>query len=422
MSEVVDRWVEKCADLPNIGEMTHMERMHKAFDLEEPDLVPVALEVDEWQLPYAGYDFFETWEDVDKVTDAVLKTWYDLRQDVIWPYFDPSHVLDPYLTTEQRKTAYDLRDGKSYVVFHEVTKDFDEIIKVFEDKPWEKHGLGRLASHYLPHFDQCLEFQHKMGDTVPVVIGLANPSNVAEWTVGVENFLRWTISQPKEKVHYYMELVTDFLLGAAESCRPYAQDGVEFCCVFGGARTWGPRQFEEFGIYDRIFAEKCADVFKYPFHHICGHNLPLAMQSLATMPYPAIQYDESFKQLNWNWAQWCEWVARLNSGIACVMNAPTTQAAAYKSVEHNRQMVKEFIEHSVPFTTAVIMPGCELSVGTPTENVFAIVEATREFGQYPQCKTAAQPLWTTESFEESVGKYCKDIPDWGLHYRKMPVR
>jgi hypothetical protein len=140
------------------------------------------------------------------------------------------------------------------------------------------------------------------------------------------------------------------------------------------------------------------------------------------MPYPAIQYDESFKQLNWNWAQWCEWVARLNSGIACVMNAPTTQAAAYKSVEHNRQMVKEFIEHSVPFTTAVIMPGCELSVGTPTENVFAIVEATREFGQYPQCKTAAQPLWTTESFEESVGKYCKDIPDWGLHYRKMPVR
>jgi hypothetical protein len=137
MSDVVDRWVEQCLNLPNIGEMTHAERMRKAFELEDPDLVPVALEVDEWQIVYAGYDFFETWEDVDKVTDAVLKTWKDLRQDVVWPYFCPSHVLDPFLTPEQRRTGYDLRDGKSYVVFREVTKSLDEIIKIFDGKPWQ---------------------------------------------------------------------------------------------------------------------------------------------------------------------------------------------------------------------------------------------------------------------------------------------
>ncbi|NPV29872.1 MAG: hypothetical protein HPY58_09535 [Firmicutes bacterium] len=420
MSQVVDKWVEKCINLPQIGEMTHTERMRKAFELEDPDMVPVAIETDEWQIIYAGYDFYETWDDVDKVTDAVLKTWHDLRQDVIWPYFCPSHVLDPLLTPEQRKSCYDLRDGKSYVVFREVTKSLDEMIKVYESKPWQKYGLGRLATHYLPHFDHMLEFQKKMNNTVPTILGIPNPSNLAEWAVGVENFLRWTVSEPKSKVHYYLELVTEYLLGSLEACRPYAEAGIEFICVFGGARTWGPRQFEEFGIYDRIFAEKCASIFKYPFHHICGHNLPYAMEMLASMPYAGVQYDEPMKQLGWSWAQWCEWVARLNKGIACVMNAPTTQALAYKDAEYNRTMIKEFIEHTTPHTTAVIMPGCEISVGTPLENVKAAIEATRKYGKYPECKTAAEQIWTEESFQESRKKLTKNLPQWALHYRKNP--
>ena len=59
MSEIVDKWVDKLGDLPNIGEMTHTERMMKAFDLQEPDMVPAAPQLDYWQIRYAGYDYRE---------------------------------------------------------------------------------------------------------------------------------------------------------------------------------------------------------------------------------------------------------------------------------------------------------------------------------------------------------------------------
>jgi len=93
MSAIVDKWVDKLKDVPNIGNMTHMERMRKAMELEEPDMVPCAPSLDLWQILYAGYDFFQAWESIDVCTDAALKTWADFRTDVIWPYFCPSCVV-----------------------------------------------------------------------------------------------------------------------------------------------------------------------------------------------------------------------------------------------------------------------------------------------------------------------------------------
>jgi uroporphyrinogen-III decarboxylase len=206
MSEVIDRWVEKLIDLPDIGSLTHMERMCRAF-VEETDLVPVAPEIELYSIIHAGYTFHEVWEDYEKQTDAILKTWADLRTDAIFPYFDPSVTLDPLLSPERRKTNYDLRDGKSFVVFKEITDDIDEAILIFENKPWKKYGFGRAQTHFMPHLEQLLEFQEKMGYRVPLILTMGTPSNRAEMLVGVQNFIRCSVTD-KDKVHRYMELVT----------------------------------------------------------------------------------------------------------------------------------------------------------------------------------------------------------------------
>ena len=44
------------------------------------DLVPVAPELDYWQIVYAGYTHPEIYNDVDKTTDACLKTWAENRR------------------------------------------------------------------------------------------------------------------------------------------------------------------------------------------------------------------------------------------------------------------------------------------------------------------------------------------------------
>jgi uroporphyrinogen-III decarboxylase len=419
MSEIIDRWVEKLKNIPPIGTLTHTERLRRAFALEEPDLVPVVPELELYSILYAGYNFYEVWEDYEKATDAVLRTWVDFRTDGIFAYSDPSTTLDSFLTPEQRKTNYNLRDGKSFVVFKEITHDLDRAIALLEEKPWEKYGRGRATTHFLPHLNQLLEFHEKMEFQVPVILTQGTPSNRAEMLVGVQNFIKWAITD-KKKLHRYMELVTDYQIERLNSLKPYAEKGALFFSVVSGARTWGPRQFEEFGIYDTIFNNQAAKMFDYTYHHFCGNNVPYAMARLTAMSTDGVQYDVPMDQLGWNWAKWCEWVARLFHGKLMAMNAPTTQDACYRTPAEIAEIVKSFIDHTTPFTTATIMPGCQLSVATPKENVHALVDAGRKYGVYPECKTRIKPVWTEDEYQESLAKLTPKLPVWAYAWRKMP--
>lgn len=425
MRKIVGEWVKKCKKLPKIGEMTHIERCRTTFELKDPDIVPIMPELDQWPIYYAGYNFKDTWEDLDAWADGLLKCYHDFRSDCIWPYACPSFAVDPFLTPEERKKWYNIRDKRSYVLYNEITDNLDKIIERLEKKPWEKYGYGRQEL-YGKNLEDMLDFKEAMDGEIAIIPGLWNTSNLCEWMVGVQHFIEWTVTEPKEKVHYYMQLMHDFvdsaLEGFAEVC---AKRGVEFFCIFGGSRTWGPKQFEEFGMYDNLIANKAAKLFKYVFHHVCGNNLPYAMQHLASFPYDGFQYDEKMQQFDWSWAKWTEWVARLCEGKAVPMNAPTTQVCAWGTPQEIDTMVKEYIEHTTPFVPAGIMPGCELSIHTSAENVRAMIEGGRKWGKYPECKTRAKLIWTDEEFKASLPKLVAPegkMPVWAWYWQKIPDR
>ncbi len=382
MSEIVDRWVRKLkGNIAPVGEMTHWERLEAAFNRRRSDLVPVAPELDYYQITHAGYSHQEVYNDADKCTDACLKTWEDLRTDAIWMYLDIGHQLEAFLPPEKRAQYFTHRGAKDYLVFKPIASTLDEAIALFEAKPWEKYGAtSRAATHYTPHMLQLLEFQEKMDRSVPVIVGAASPTNQAETVVEVQQFVRWTITEPREKVRHYLDLCLQERLGALDFYRDVAaKNGARFFACFGGARTWGPRQLEEFGDVDRAFVEKATSIFPHVFWHICGHNLPEAMRMLPTWKgLQAVQYDMQYYSQHLSWAEWCESIAKLYSGTLCAMNSPTTQAAVHDTPAEVKTMVREFIDSTLPYTTAVVMPGCEIDSYSPQENVRAMIEAARE--------------------------------------------
>jgi len=382
MSEVVDRWVERLkGKLPPVGEMTHWERMAAAFDLKPTDLVPVAPELDYWQITYAGYSHQEIYNDVDKTTDACIKTWADLRTDAIWMYVDISHQIENFIPAERRPEHFVHRGAKDYLLFKPLAKTLDEAIALYETRAFEKYvGDSRAVTHYTPHMLQLLEFQEKMDRVAPVIVGIATPSNYAETLVEVQQFVRWTVTEPKEKVKHYLDLALEERLAALDFYAEFAaKNGCAFCCLFGGARTWGPRQLVEFGYADERFVEKATRVFPYVFWHICGHNLPEAMQALTRWPgIKAVQYDMPYYSQKLSYPEWFESVARLFAGKRCAMNSPTTQLACHGTAGEVRRMVRDFIECTTPHTTAVVMPGCEIDSYSPLENVQAMIEVARE--------------------------------------------
>jgi len=382
MSEIVDRWVGRLkGKLAPVGEMTHWERMAAAFDLKATDLVPVAPELDYWQISYAGYSHKEIYSDVDKTTAACIKTWAELRTDAIWMYVDIAHQIENFIPAEKRPEHFMHRGDKDYLLFKPLAKTLDEAIALYETRAFERYLDGsRPVTHYTPHMLQLLEFQEKMDRVVPVIVGIATPSNYAETLVEVQQFVRWTVTQPHAKVKHYLELALAERMAALDFYAEFAaKNGCQFCCLFGGARTWGPRQLGEFGYVDRIFAEKATSIFPYTFWHICGHNLPEAMQALTEWKgLKAVQYDMPYYSQRMSYPEWFEHVARLFAGKRCAMNSPTTQLACHGTADEVRAMVRDFIEATLPHTTAVVMPGCEIDSWSPLENVLAMIDTARE--------------------------------------------
>jgi uroporphyrinogen-III decarboxylase len=382
MSEIVDIWVDRLrGKIEPIGKMTHWERLSAAFDRKPTDLIPVAPELDYWQVTYAGYGHDETFNDIDKTTDACIKTWADLRTDAIWMYVDLGHQLEPMIPPEKRKDHIIVRGKKDYVLFHPIADTLDQAIEIFEKQLWTRYGdSSRAVTHYTPHMLQLLEFQEKMDRIVPIIVGAATPINQAETVVGVEKFVKWLITEDKVKMKHYLDLVLLERLAALDFYRDFAaKNGCAFFCLWGGARTWGPRQLDEFGYPDRIFAEKAAQIFPYTFVHHCGKNLPKALELIANYPAKAVQYDEPYYSMDISWRDWCETVAKIFSGKKCAMNAPTTQQACFATVPQIENTVREFIQATIPYTTAVVMPGCEIDSYAPVENVKAMINAARSF-------------------------------------------
>jgi uroporphyrinogen-III decarboxylase len=380
MSKIVDEWVGRLkSKLAPIGEMTHWDRLASAMDLKQTDFVPVAPELDYWQITYAGYSHQEIYNDVDKTTDACIKTWAELRTDAIWMYVDISHQIENFIPAERRPEHFIHRGEKDYLMFKPIAKTLDEAIALYETKAYERYiGDSRAVTHYTPHMLQLLEFQEKMGRQVPIIVGMATPTNYAETIVEVQNFQRWMVTEP-EKTRHYLDLCLAERLAALDFYKEFAvKNGCCFCCLFGGARTWGPRHLAQFGDVDQVFAAKAKEVFPYVFWHHCGRNLPRALELIREMPgVKGIQYDMPYYGQEITWPQWFEQVARMLRGKQCAMNSPTTQLACHGTSDEVRQMVSEFIDATVPHTTACIMPGCEVDSFSPTENVKAMIEVSR---------------------------------------------
>jgi hypothetical protein len=386
MSEIVDKWVDRLkGKIEPIGTMTHWERMEAAYQLRQPDIVPVAPELDYWQITYAGYTHPEIYNDVDKTTDACLKTWADLRTDAIWMYVDISHQIENFIPPEVRPEKFIHRGDKDYLLFKPIAHSLDEAIALYESKAYLKYLDGsRAVTHYTPHMLQLLEFQEKMDRVVPIIVGAATPTNYAETIVEVQNFVKWTITD-KAKVRHYLELALEERLAALDFYRDWGYaNGLRFFAIFGGARTWGPKQLDEFHDIDERFAAKARSIFSNILWHHCGRNLPQAMEWLAGLEgISAVQYDMPYYTMNVSYPEWYEWVAKLFRGRKCAANSPTTQMAAYATTDEVRQVVTDFIRSTTPYTTAVVMPGCEIDSYAPVENVKTMIETARTVGKYP---------------------------------------
>ena len=389
----VDEWVEKLKGLEQIGEMSHWQRVEKAFNLEEPDIVPVIPQLDYWQQYDVGYtqqDLSLGPDIVKNRTDGSIRAWARYRTDALSPYIDDLDLFDTFVPPEERE-AYlkkSLRGPRDHCLalgpLHSL--DLDGAIRYFQDRPWEDYPPGRGTNYSEPHFQNLLEFQTKMSNVVSVICGVATPVNLTEDLLEVQKVVKWTVTKPKEKLRDLFGLVTQIQIEALYHLKemPHGSE-IKIFHAYGGARTWGPRQINEFIEYEEVFLERARRLFPHIMWHQCGGNVRELVE-WATKRAPgvdAIIFDTPLSQYNMTWPEWYEYIARMARGRRCAASCPTTQVLMYESPEEIRQMVKTYIKAVTPHTTAIVMTPCAVGGYTPRENLRAMIEAARVYGRYP---------------------------------------
>lgn len=226
----------------------------------------------------------------------------------------------------------------------------------------------------------ALEFarlQNKYG--MPVTVQVGSPLTWAGTIMGEDRMMAWMVKKP-ELVHLVLRKVTDFLLKVAEHW--VEEFGAEKIMAFDGGptednRLISPKFFETYAFpYVKELHEKACDMgIQTFFSHICGEQnknltywsqIPYGKRSILSFgqEVPLKKVSEMFP----------EHIIAGNVDPSIIQEGTPEEI-----LELCRKSIEDCKDHPGGY---VLMAGCEVPPMAPPVNVFQMVKAVREYGQY----------------------------------------
>ncbi|WP_081896955.1 uroporphyrinogen decarboxylase family protein [Clostridium sp. KNHs214] len=215
----------------------------------------------------------------------------------------------------------------------------------------------------------------KIGHLVDVGSDIAGPFSAAAAVVGTENLLKGMIKYP-DKVHTLLEVVTETNLRIVEA---FAQYGVGLCMSDPVASTSliSVKQFKEFAM---PYQKKCVDKMKEltgkgTTIHICGRSReiwePILETGITTFSLDNAEDMEEAKNV-------------MGDRVCIVGNLKPVDTMRNGTIEDVMMEAKECIRKSYDSKMGYILStGCQIPMGTPIENIQALMDAARIYGRCP---------------------------------------
>lgn len=238
--------------------------------------------------------------------------------------------------------------------------------------------INPMKDGKLPLVMEALERLHEqVGHEVRVSCGITGPFSVCASVVGTERLLRWIVKKP-EAIHRVMRLITD---SNQEIIKAAAARG--FACTFSdpvsSSSLLKRNHFLEFSL--PYLKENIDQVKRYAginaSVHMCGKSKDF-WNDLAESGMGCFSLD--------NIEDLAEAKAAIGDRVCLTGNVPPVEVMRFGTPDMVRQSVKECIKKGFGSPKGYILgTGCQISLGTPLENVEAFMAAGREFGAYPVC-------------------------------------
>jgi uroporphyrinogen decarboxylase len=225
------------------------------------------------------------------------------------------------------------------------------------------------------HIETLKILKDKLGKEVPVGTIICGAFSIAAYMRGTDNLLRDLYKNP-EKVHRLMELITD-------SALLYIDEVIDLGCnislgdpVASGSLI-NAAHFREFAKpYLTQLADRVRERTGFgPMLHICGDTKRIWRDMVETGA-ATLSLD--------NVIDLGEAKNQVGNEVCLMGNVDPVSVVANGTQEEIRNAVRHCLIQACDSPKGYILaPGCQIPLGTPTENIQCFANAARTLGRYP---------------------------------------
>jgi len=348
-------------------EMSSLERVYAALDLEEPDRVPLWIIGCPYMAKLAGIPYDEFCRDPDKIAKANLlfmeeygadisynwpDTWFTHEgwgMKMIWPPNSPPVPAEPLVKApedyEKLEVLDPRRDGRMPIIL--------KSIEILSKEVGEQKAISTMQFAPLSFLAQIRGLVKSMQDLILF----------------------------PDLVHAALRAITETVI---EFFREAIRAGATVLLYHNAREDYSlltKRQVEEFGWrYDSVVLKEIRRLGVPVVLHMCG---PEPMIDLVIAEYPkggfkGIQFWDRGSNINIREAK-----EKFGDKVCLVAGFDNVRTINFGSPGDVEREVEEAITAAGEGGGLIISSGCEIPPNAPEENVRAVARAVEKYGRYP---------------------------------------
>jgi len=343
-------------------EMTPKERMSAFAKGEEIDRIPCFPFMGDTMTPLIGKKLSAYYHSPEVMAEVEIACFKMFGHDGVG--VGPGLHAIP----EAMGTKLKFPDNGVAFVSEPFLQDYADLDKL---SPADPYSDGRL-----PLYLKALRIvNEEIGDQVSVGSGVGGPFTAAAGLRGTENFLRDLRKNP-EMAHRLLELVTESALRYIDAvCDMGLTPSIAEPTATGTLISAG--QFQIFAVpylkkYVERIVERCG---KGPSLHICGNSKSI-WQCMVDTGAPLLSLD--------NQVDLAEAKEAVGDKVCLMGNVRPVETIRRGTREQILAEAKECLRKAYDNPKGFILAtGCQIPVGTPPENIIALMDAARIYGRMP---------------------------------------
>jgi len=342
--------------------MTSIERVRAAIHLKQPDRVPVDLHNFQQAAYATGLPMSEVFKNGELLAEAMLASWREFKQDMI--------LLENGTACSAQACGLEVvyRDDTAPVADKPLIDSLEEVANLEVPDPYKAFPMCEIlkATRIL---------SKELGNRVWICARAdQGPMDLAAQIRGMDELMMdIATGEAEEGIHalldYARRVATRYAFALIE-CGGHSTSIGE---PVAGPDLLSPRHYKQ---YPWRHEKKMVDELKahgiFLHNHICG-NTGLITEDFIATGASVLEVDHKTEPRK---------IKAAARGKTCLLGAIDTGLMAFGKPEEVDAACKELMAIWKPDSGFILGSGCALAPNVPAENIHALVEAAKKYGNY----------------------------------------